>query len=89
MNTQETEDLIHRLNRIQGQIEGLKKAIVSHDPKKNCSDILYQIKAVRSALKKVGEVYAEDYMEHCITDSTSNTTKKERVVNILKAMIKQ
>ncbi len=89
MDTKETTDIINRLNRVQGQIEGLKKAISSPDSGKNCSDVLYQIKAVRSALKKVSEVYAEDYMESCIADSTSNATKKARIVDALKAIVKQ
>jgi DNA-binding FrmR family transcriptional regulator len=87
MNTREAT-IINRLNRIQGQIEGIKKMVVAPG-EKNCSDILYQIKAARSALKKVSEVYAEDYMESCITDSTSNATKKARIIDTLKAIVKQ
>ncbi|MBC8465377.1 MAG: metal-sensitive transcriptional regulator [Parcubacteria group bacterium] len=82
-----TEDIIHRLNRIQGQIEGLKKAITSSE--KDCSDILYQIKAARSALRKVGEFYAEASMCQCVDEDCSPTTKKKRITDTLHAILKQ
>lgn len=87
MEHKHTDEITHRLNRIQGQIEGLKKAVAS--PEKNCSDILYQIKAVRSALKKVGDVYVEDYMETCMDDPSPLATKKTRITDTLKAILKQ
>ncbi len=45
------QDVIKRLNKIEGQIKGIRKMI---DEEKNCVDILTQIAAVRSAINKVG-----------------------------------
>ena len=43
-------DNLPKLNRISGQVEGIKKMI---EEERYCLDIVYQIKAVRSALKSV------------------------------------
>ena len=87
LSSMNTEDIIHRLNRVQGQIEGLKKAISSSE--KECADILYQIKATRSALRRVGELYAEVSMCECIDENCPLETKKKRITDTLHAILKQ
>lgn len=52
----ENIELIHRLNRIQGQIEAVKKSI-KIDDEKDCVKTLRLIKAANNALKKFGEAY--------------------------------
>ena len=41
---------LSKLNRIAGQIEGIKKMITDH---RDCTEVLTQLRAVRSALKTV------------------------------------
>lgn len=86
-STSPQEHMVHRLNRIQGQIEGLKKGIASSE--KNCSDVLHQIKAARNALRKVGEIYAETSMCECIDENLSSTAKKKHITDTLKAILRQ
>ena len=43
----EYKDLIHRLNRIEGQVRGIKKMVESDT---YCTDILIQVSAVNAAL---------------------------------------
>lgn len=57
--------LIHRLNRAQGQIEALKK-IVNSDQEQDCLETLRLIKAVNNALKKFGEAYVSEHLDQCI-----------------------
>jgi DNA-binding FrmR family transcriptional regulator len=61
--TIENTALIHRLNRIQGQIEGLKEAIGRTD--EDCLKNMGQVKAVHSAIKHFAEVYVEAYALRC------------------------
>ncbi|MEW9121728.1 MAG: metal-sensitive transcriptional regulator [Thermotaleaceae bacterium] len=60
-----TQNLVKRLNRIEGQIRGIKGMI-----EKNvyCDDVLIQIAAVQSAINGVGKVLLESHMKSCIVE---------------------
>jgi len=36
---------------------------------RDCSDVLIQLAAVRSALKNTGKIILKDHIEHCLTDA--------------------
>lgn len=60
---QEYKDLIHRLNRIEGQIRGIK-GMVEKDA--YCTDILTQVSAVNAALNSFSRVLLENHMKTCV-----------------------
>jgi CsoR family transcriptional regulator, copper-sensing transcriptional repressor len=57
--------LTSRLNRIEGQIRGLK-GLIEKDT--YCDDVLNQIAAAQSALNGVGRLLLEGHMKSCIVD---------------------
>lgn len=57
------DSLIARLNRIEGQVRGIK-GMVEKDI--YCDDILNQIAAVQSAMRSVGKLLLENHMKSCI-----------------------
>ena len=57
------KDVLMRLKRIEGQIRGLQRMVGEEVP---CPDILTQIAAVTAAMKKVGMVIVQTYMEECL-----------------------
>ncbi|MBD2866131.1 MULTISPECIES: metal-sensitive transcriptional regulator [Paenibacillus] len=57
--------LTHRLNRIEGQIRGIKGLI---DKDTYCDDVLNQIAAAQSALKGVGKLLLENHLKTCIVE---------------------
>lgn len=57
---------ISRLNRIQGQIEGIKKMIAE---RKYCPDILTQTSAVRAAISSLESVILEKHLASCVRDA--------------------
>ena len=61
---EEKKQLIHRLNRISGQISGIKKMI---DDDRYCGDILTQLSAVDKAVQSLSSVILERHMYSCIT----------------------
>ena len=62
-----TKALLHRLNRIQGQIEALKQSIMEVPARDGeCLEHMRQIKAVHSGIKSFGEAYVRDYALTCI-----------------------
>lgn len=61
---EEKKQLIHRLNRISGQVEGIKKMI---EEDRYCDDLLTQLLAVDKAVKSLSSVILERHMYSCIT----------------------
>lgn len=58
-------NLISRLNRIEGQIRGVK-GMIERDT--YCDDVLNQIAAIQSALNSVGRLLLEGHMRSCIVE---------------------
>jgi DNA-binding FrmR family transcriptional regulator len=57
--------LILRLNRIEGQVRGIKGMI---EKDTYCDDVLIQIAAIQSAMKSVSKLLLESHMRSCIVD---------------------
>ena len=57
------KSLVHRLNRVEGQIRGIKKLI---EQETYCDDILHQLEAARSALRSIEMVLLESHVKHCV-----------------------
>ena len=68
-------DELPRLNRISGQVDGIKKMIEGN---RYCPDILTQTKAIRSALKSVEANILERHLAGCVTDAIQKGNKKEQ-----------
>ncbi|SHJ10068.1 DNA-binding transcriptional regulator, FrmR family [Geosporobacter subterraneus DSM 17957] len=55
--------LVSRLNRIEGQVRGIKGMI---EKDVYCDDVLIQIAAVQSAMKSVSKLLLESHMKSCL-----------------------
>ena len=60
----EYKDQIHRLNRIEGQIRGIR-GMVEKDA--YCTDILTQVAAVNAALNSFNKVLLSNHIKTCVT----------------------
>lgn len=60
----EYKDLINRLNRIEGQVRGIRK-MVENDV--YCTDILIQVAAVTAALNSFNRVLLKNHIKTCVT----------------------
>ena len=65
---EEKKQFIHRLNRISGQVEGIKKMI---EEDRYCDDLLTQLLAVDKAVKSLSSVILEKHMYSCIKKEVS------------------
>jgi len=77
-----------RLNRIEGQIRGIKKMI---NEERYCIDILTQIRSVTNALAKVRDNIFKGHLESCVRDSLSgddSLDKEAKVDEILELLSK-
>ncbi|MBO5055321.1 MAG: metal-sensing transcriptional repressor [Lachnospiraceae bacterium] len=80
----EYKDLIHRLNRIEGQIRGIK-GMVEKDA--YCTDILTQVAAVNAALNSFNKVLLANHIKTCVTRDIKEG-KEETVDELLSTLQK-
>ncbi len=55
--------ILHRIHRMQGQLEGLVRMI---EKKRDCRDILRLIAAIRSAARSLGTLVIAHYLWECL-----------------------
>lgn len=75
-----------RLRRIEGQVRGLQRMVESGAP---CEEILTQLAAAISAIKKAGLVMMEAYMEECLEKirmAESDIKPKEAIMELKRAL---
>ena len=60
--------VLNRLSRAIGHLEKVKKMV---EDGVDCSEVLVQLSAVRSALDNTGKVILKDHMRHCIVDAVA------------------
>lgn len=77
-------NLLTRLNRIEGQIRGVK-GMVEKDV--YCDDILNQIAAIQAALNGVGKLLLEGHMKSCVMERIQEGDS-EVIDELLKTMNK-
>lgn len=56
-------EVSNRLARAIGHLQKVKQMV---DDDEDCSDVLIQLAAVKSAINNTGKVILKDHMEHCI-----------------------
>lgn len=60
----EYKNLIHRLNRIEGQIRGIRGMV---EKEAYCTDILVQVAAVNAALNSFNKELLSNHIKTCVT----------------------
>lgn len=68
------DDLKARLRRVEGQVRGVQRMV---DEDVYCIDILTQIAAAESAMKKVAVLLLEDHLGHCVADAARGTKREQ------------
>lgn len=65
---QNQKAVINRLSRAIGHLERVKRMV---EEGYDCSEVLIQLAAVRSALDNTGKVILKDHMRHCMVDAVA------------------
>lgn len=69
----EKKQVLNRMSRAIGHMEGIKRMI---EEDRDCSEVLIQIAAVRTAINNVGKIILQDHVEHCVVDAVETGNKK-------------
>lgn len=80
----EYKNLIHRLNRIEGQVRGIKR-MVERDA--YCTDILVQSAAVNAAVNSFNRALLENHIKTCVMQDMKEG-REETVDELLYALQK-
>ena len=81
---EEYKDLIHRLNRIEGQIRGIKGMV---EKGAYCTDILVQVTAANAALNSFNKVLLSNHIKTCVIQDIQEG-KEETVEELLTVLHK-
>lgn len=65
----QTKAVLHRLSRAIGHLTAVKKMV---EDGRDCTEVLIQLAAVRSALSGVSRIILKDHIEHCIVDAVEH-----------------
>ena len=77
---------LKRLNRIEGQVRGLSRMI---DEGRYCIDVVTQLSAVRTALRRVEEEILKDHVAHCVEhaiESGDAVEQRRKVAELMDVM---
>ena len=64
-----TKAVLNRLSRAIGHLESIKKM---GENGRDCSEVLIQLSAVKSAINNTGKIILQDHIEHCIVDAVEH-----------------
>ena len=68
-----TKMVLNRMSRLIGHLESIKGMVESG---RDCSEVLIQLSAVKSAINGVSKIILKDHMEHCIVDAVRDNDKE-------------
>ena len=67
-----TREVVNRLARAIGHLQKVKQMVEDGE---DCSQVLVQLAAVKSALNSTGKVILKDHLEHCIVHAVEDGDK--------------
>lgn len=72
------QKLVGRLNRIEGQVRGIRKMI---EEDRGCFDVLKQVAAAMGAMRSMGMVILEDHLKGCVSEAIRKKGRDERLID--------
>lgn len=86
-NDDERKSLVHRLNRIEGQIRGVRRMVENDD---YCVDILTQVSAASCALNSFTKELLASHIKGCVTDDIreGREEKVDELVKLIQKLLK-
>ena len=70
--------LIARINRIEGQVRGLKKMVEGN---RDCLQVLKQVAAASGALRSLGSVILEDHLKGCVATAIQTQDNESELIS--------
>lgn len=84
-NVTEEAELLKRLNRIEGQVRGIKSMV---EGERYCVDILTQVSAVQAALNSFSRLLLSNHIKTCVVEEIQTGHTEEAVEELCKTIQK-
>lgn len=72
----QTKAVVNRLARAIGHLESVKRMV---EDGRDCSEVLVQLAAVRSALNNTAKIILKDHIEHCISGAAADSAELQEL----------
>lgn len=72
----QTKAVVNRLARAIGHLESVKRMV---EDGRDCSEVLVQLAAVRSALNNTAKIILKDHIEHCIAGAAADVSELQEL----------
>ena len=83
MSTAARDQLIKRLQRIEGQARGVRRMV---EEDRDCQDILTQLAAIRGAAHQVSVMVVQEYALNCLNDPDQHGSPDEAIAKLVHAL---
>lgn len=70
---EEKRAVVNRLSRAIGHLESVKRMVERDE---DCSDVLIQLAAVRSAINNTGKLVLKNHLNHCIVEAVEENDRE-------------
>lgn len=81
--SQERDEYLRRLRRIEGQVRGLQRMI---EDDRYCIDVLTQVASVTKALQGVAMGLLDEHLRHCVADAVRGSEGDGGAAKLTEAM---
>ena len=68
-DSDETKAIVNRLSRAIGHLESVKKMV---EDDRDCTEVLIQLAAVKSAVNNTGKLILKNHINHCMVHAIEN-----------------
>lgn len=79
-------NIIHRLKIARGHLE---KVINMVEEDEYCINIVHQLLAIQSAIKKIDEIVLENHLKTCVADSIKKGDSDEAIKEVMEVLKKK
>ena len=79
-------NILHRLKIAKGHLE---KVINMVEGDEYCINVVHQLLAIQSALKKIDEIVLENHLKTCVADSIKKGESEEAIKEVMEVLKKK
>ncbi|MBA4365957.1 MAG: hypothetical protein C0398_08185 [Coprothermobacter sp.] len=79
----DVKKLCQRINRIEGQLGGIRKMLENDEP---CDEIIVQLNSARAALQKISQIVLEDHLDYCVIEALRDREREPQVDSMKRAL---
>ena len=82
------QEQMPHLNRVSGQVEGIKKMI---EERRYCPEILNQLRAIRSAIKSIELRILDTHLSSCVNEAclSQDQNEQRKKIDEIRELIKR